>query len=103
MISLPDLDCILCVLCSMLFYPSMSWYIFRVSVLFSVLLYSFSVLLYSSLLLSCSLLFILLCFSSCKVCVLDCIYCTLTLTPGVNTIAVNICLSVCLKHGRSKL
>jgi hypothetical protein len=35
MVSLPDLDCILCVLCSMLFYSSMSWYIFCVTVFFS--------------------------------------------------------------------
>jgi hypothetical protein len=36
MVSLPDLDCITMysVLCSMLFYFSMSWYIFCVTVLF---------------------------------------------------------------------
>jgi hypothetical protein len=72
----------------------MPWYIFCVTVLFSVLLYSLSVLLYSSVLLCCSLLFILLCSSSCYVCVLDCIYCTLTLPPGVNPIAVNKYLSI---------
>jgi hypothetical protein len=71
------------VLCSMLFYFSMSWYIFCVSVLFSVLLYS-------SVLICCSLLLILVCSSSCYICVLVCIYCTLTLPPGVNPIAVNI-------------
>jgi hypothetical protein len=81
-------------MCSMLFYSSVSRYIFCVSVLFSVLLYSFSVLLYSSVLLCCSLLFILLCSSSCCVCVLDCIYCILTLPPGVNPIAANKHLSI---------
>ena len=78
MISLPDLDCILCVLCCV-FYV----------VLFFYVMVQFSVLLYSSVLLCCSLLFILLCSSSCYVCVLDCIYSTLTLPPGVNQIAVN--------------
>ena len=57
---------------------------------------TFSVLLYSSILFCCSLLFILLCFSSCYVCVVDCIYCTLTMPPGVNPIAVNNYLCICL-------
>jgi hypothetical protein len=81
------------VVSSMLFYSSMLRYIFCVPVLFSVLLCSFSVLLYSSVLLCCSSLFILLCSSSYYVCVHDCIYCTLTVTPGVNPIAVNKYLS----------
>jgi hypothetical protein len=89
MVSLPDLDCILCVLCCV-FYVVLFFY---VMVQFSVILYSFYVLLYLSVLLCCSLLFILLCSSSCYVCVLVCIYCTLTLPPGVNPIAVNKYLS----------
>jgi hypothetical protein len=56
----------------------------------------FSVLLHSYVFLCCSLLFILLCSSFCYVRVFYCIYCTLTLPPGVNPVAVNIDLSVCL-------
>jgi hypothetical protein len=89
------------VLCSMLFYFSMSWYIFYVTVLFSVLLHAFSVLLYSSVLLCCLLLFILPCSSS-YVCVLVCIYSTLTLPPGVNPITVNKYLSSYLIEARSR-
>jgi hypothetical protein len=91
MVSLPDLDCILCsVLCVL------CWFILLCHGTFSVLLYSFSVLLYSSVLLCCWLLFILLC-SSCYVCVCDCIYCTLKLPPDVNPITVNKYLTLTLK------
>jgi hypothetical protein len=55
-VCLPDLDCILCVLCCV-FYV----------VLFFYVMVQFYVLLYSSVLLCCSLLLILLCSSSCYV------------------------------------
>jgi hypothetical protein len=94
MVSLPDLDCILCVLCCVFYVVLFLYVMVQFSVLFSVFLYSFSVLVCSSVLLCSLLLFILLWSSSCYVCVLNCIYCTLTLPPGVNPIAVNKYISI---------
>jgi hypothetical protein len=51
--------------------------------------------LYCLVLLCCSLLFIVL-----SSYVFDCIYCTLTVPPGVNPIAINKYLSVCIRSQR---
>jgi hypothetical protein len=93
MISLPDLDCILCVLCcfivlcdgtfSVLLYYFLCFCI--LSLCYCILLFLLYIVIY------CSVLFFLLCMCTC----LYILY--LTLPPGVNPVAVSKYLSI-YKH-----